>query len=324
MDYALLRSWLGLPDGPWPPDHHTLLGLGAGPCDPAAVEALALARMDRLRPHQLLHPELVTEGMNRLAQALIGLTEPRTAASGSSFPLATVRDEQGDTGEHSPVSPDASPTLEIPFEPGLVPPEVGPPDDAPGSLRELIWEAERLPGAPSVPTAAVVEPPWRPPTRRHLFARLAAVRKLLAAWRKLGVALGDPTDPLTHPDRILALLGAAEEVRALLARVPVVGNVGRPGGVVVAVLRQPFVLHTVRLLLPDQRRAIATDWARAERALAREYDRLRASVQTVRGFRRVRRRRVAWWRVVRHPVTVLAALTVVAVVLAFLRVRRGG
>src|SRR5262245_6776032 len=32
--------------------------------------------MDLLRRHQLLHPELVTTGMNRLAQALICLTDP--------------------------------------------------------------------------------------------------------------------------------------------------------------------------------------------------------------------------------------------------------
>jgi hypothetical protein len=35
-----------------------------------------MQKMDRLRHHQLLHPELVTSGMNRLAQALITLTDP--------------------------------------------------------------------------------------------------------------------------------------------------------------------------------------------------------------------------------------------------------
>lgn len=76
MDYTLLRSWLGLPPGPWPPDHYTLLGLPPGVGDPAAVESRVMERMDLLRRNQLLHPELVTEGMNRLAQALITLTDP--------------------------------------------------------------------------------------------------------------------------------------------------------------------------------------------------------------------------------------------------------
>src|SRR5580658_10263591 len=76
VDFSPLRLWLGLPQGPWPPDHYTLLGLPTGHCDPPLLEDLVLARMELLRPHQLLHPELVTEGMNRLAQALICLTDP--------------------------------------------------------------------------------------------------------------------------------------------------------------------------------------------------------------------------------------------------------
>ena len=76
MDYSQIRSWLGLPPGPWPPDHYTLLGLAPGRSDPAAVEPRVLERMDLLRRRQLLQPELVTEGMNRLAQALIVLTDP--------------------------------------------------------------------------------------------------------------------------------------------------------------------------------------------------------------------------------------------------------
>ncbi|MFO0800729.1 MAG: hypothetical protein U0804_24960 [Gemmataceae bacterium] len=82
MDVALLRSWLDLPpDADWPPDPNVLLGFPVGPVDAAEAEVRAIDRMDRLRPHQLLHPELVTEGMTRLAQALIAFTEapPRYA-----------------------------------------------------------------------------------------------------------------------------------------------------------------------------------------------------------------------------------------------------
>lgn len=76
MDVSLLRSWLELPAGAdWPPDPHDLLGFPPGPVDPGEAEVRALDRMDRLRPYQLLHPELVTEGMTRLAQALIAFTE---------------------------------------------------------------------------------------------------------------------------------------------------------------------------------------------------------------------------------------------------------
>ncbi|HYH63154.1 MAG TPA: hypothetical protein VD866_00500 [Urbifossiella sp.] len=76
MDVALLRSWLDLPaEVAWPPDPHVLLGFPPGAVDPGEAELRALDRMDRLRPYQLLHPELVTEGMTRLAQALIAFTE---------------------------------------------------------------------------------------------------------------------------------------------------------------------------------------------------------------------------------------------------------
>ncbi|OWK47126.1 hypothetical protein [Fimbriiglobus ruber] len=73
MDTHLLRTWLGLPPGPWPPDDRTLFGF-TDIINPADAERRALDLMARLRPHQLVHPDLVTEGMNRLAQALIAIT----------------------------------------------------------------------------------------------------------------------------------------------------------------------------------------------------------------------------------------------------------
>src|SRR5262249_35189657 len=47
VDHNLLRSWLGLPPGPWPPDHSTLLGPPLAPSDPAPPEPLL---PDRLWP----------------------------------------------------------------------------------------------------------------------------------------------------------------------------------------------------------------------------------------------------------------------------------
>ena len=79
MTTNLLREWLGLPPGPWPPDDATLLGFDPDAVDPTRVEAQALDRMARLRPHQLTQPDLVTEGMNRLAQAMVRLSSARPA-----------------------------------------------------------------------------------------------------------------------------------------------------------------------------------------------------------------------------------------------------
>jgi hypothetical protein len=78
MTYELICSWLDLPADCWPPDHYTLLGLQPGEVDAVQVENLVHERMDRVRRYQLTHPEIATEAMNRLAQALCCLTDPNT------------------------------------------------------------------------------------------------------------------------------------------------------------------------------------------------------------------------------------------------------
>src|SRR5262249_24516763 len=76
MSAELICSTLGLPVDRWPPDHYELLALPRGPADAAGVEAHVLDRMERLRRLQLAHPDAVTDAMNRLAQALVCLTDP--------------------------------------------------------------------------------------------------------------------------------------------------------------------------------------------------------------------------------------------------------
>ena len=125
-----------------------------------------------------------------------------------------------------------------------------------------------------------------------------------------------------RPARVLALVEAVAEVRPLLESLREV--VGEPGGLVAAVVAQPLVLQTFRMLLPDQRRALAIDWRSAEAALLREYARLR---ELVRSGRPVRRRSRGGWRVVgwlaRTPEFVLVALALAAILMAFLRYRGG-
>src|SRR5688500_9952169 len=76
MSHDLIRSWLGLPAGAWPPDHYQLLGLRPGETDVALIEQRARQRLDKVRCYQLAHPEQATEALNRLAQAYVCLTEP--------------------------------------------------------------------------------------------------------------------------------------------------------------------------------------------------------------------------------------------------------
>src|SRR6516165_6342633 len=81
MSIELICNALGLPPDRWPPDHYALLGLPAGDVDSAAVEERVLDRMERLRRYQLAHPDAVTDAMNRLAQALVCLTDPAAKAA---------------------------------------------------------------------------------------------------------------------------------------------------------------------------------------------------------------------------------------------------
>src|SRR5438128_7374589 len=76
MSHQLICSCLQLSPDHWPPDHYTLLGLDPREVESARIEHCVQERMEKLRRYQLTHAEQVTEGMNRLAQALVCLTDP--------------------------------------------------------------------------------------------------------------------------------------------------------------------------------------------------------------------------------------------------------
>lgn len=346
VDHSLLRSWLGLPPGPWPPDHYALLGLPPGSSDPAAVEVAALERMARLRQHQLLHPELVTEGMNRLAQALVCLTDPAARAAYEAqlgltpavveapsprppepppLPYEVVEKFPGPTALPPPA--DVTQVIEVAgssaLAPAPLPFEVVDDGPAPRPPYEVVPEP--------VVEALVVAPPrseWKPASRRQLYARLVRLRRLREAWEKLKPSLGDPREPLDRPVRVLAFLEAIAEVRPVLAALAgLVGEPWLPGGLVAAVVRQPLSLQTVRALLPDQRRAVALDWRKADEELARETVRLRELSRSGRKFRPRFRRRgraalaVGW--ALGNPETLLLALAAAVAVAALIRSSAG-
>ncbi len=109
MDTTRLSAWLDLPPGPWPPDARTLLALGPGPVSAADAERAAMARMAMLRPHQLVDPDLVTEGMNRLAQAMLAVSVAAPA------PLPVARPVAESVVTLTPVAPDPVDVPPIPL-----------------------------------------------------------------------------------------------------------------------------------------------------------------------------------------------------------------
>jgi hypothetical protein len=244
MSTDLICSALGLRPDQWPPDHYILLGLPVGDVDPAAVEGRVLDRMERLRRYQLAHPDAVTDAMNRLAQALVCLSDPAAKRNYD----ATLR------------------PMPLPQAPPLRVEE----DELPAAY----------PLAPAVPISAapVVRRPTPPAPRRddarqRLYHRVGAARRLLAAWREVGNYIGNPDRRPRRPAEAVEFVGTLLELRDRLAATaaPVIGLPSQAGALVAALARQPLPLTTYRQFLPEQRTALAADWRTGEERLAEEY-----------------------------------------------------
>src|SRR5438128_3358360 len=113
MSTELICSALGIAPDRWPPDHYALLGLPVGDVDAATVEERVLTRMERLRQYQLAHPDAVTDAMNRLAQALVCLTD---AAAKRAYD-ATIKPRPAAVKVSRPVEENAGPYDLAPAEP---------------------------------------------------------------------------------------------------------------------------------------------------------------------------------------------------------------
>jgi hypothetical protein len=321
MDAGLLRTWLGLPPGPWPPDDREILGLADGPADPATVELRALAQMDRLRPHQLRYPELVTEGMNRLAQAMIALTAGGDTGAAPPKPRKHVKKK--------PKPVDVLPDNLALSDSGVVVPVVEATAPAPVILdAEVVPVPEAAPvPAPAVPLdpgepVPVPEPPpgaaYIPADRRAAYRELADLRRLIRLWDRLRTTLAVPGEPFATPAKVLLLLEVADEIRTRGIQ-PFPTPAGRD---VVTILRHPLPLGLIRSLVPSQRLAVAKDWAQAAAEMRSEYDSIRRGLQRSvprRWTNRLVRGLGRWLRTNPEWLLVLAALGLL--VLGFARSR---
>lgn len=306
----LLTAWLGLPPGAWPPDHYALLGLAPGAGELDDIEARVLDRMERLRTYQLVHPDATTAGMNRLAQALVCLTDPVARAAydralGVAPPPFEVVDD-----EPLLVAEVVGPAYEVVEDPPPPPYEVVEEPAAPRYevVDEPPLEPEFVPNEP-VPAVA--------PERRAAYRRLAALRRATRAWEQLRPVMGTPSEALATPVAVLLFLRALNGARDALPRVAFA--LRGPGRVVAALSRAPNALHTLRILLPSQRAAVALDWRRGHDALRAARDRLRAAVRASRANRRRRAAADLVRAVRRTPEWVLAALALAVLLAALVR-----
>ena len=319
MDTDLLRSWLDLPPGGWPPADRELLGVEAA--TPELAERRAMQLMSRLRPHQLLHPDLVTEGMNRLAQAMLAVANHRPTVPPAVPPRV-------------PAPPGGlAPTLVMPKSSRTLPPAFGafdlaPTQPPPAAPRPATTEAKPPPAAPVILDAEVVEdepdapigfarfeqldePPAARPaspapaefaavpevelpdlplppglsgeSRRLVYRQVAALRELLRAWASLRTPCGNPREDFDTPGRVYGLGVAVAQFQAAL-RHPGYDADYLPllAPRVFAVFRQASPLAVLRLLSLPQRRLLARDWALGQSRLAGRELAMRNSLRRTR------------------------------------------
>jgi hypothetical protein len=279
MKKEMLCSWLGLPNAAWPPDPWALLGLQRGVYDLTVVEERVQDRLAKLRPYQLSYPEEATEGMNRLAEAFVALTQTGkpTAAQATVAKDETAtnlqtkldwQDETTQTKRHP--EPAAKPGDPILVAKPFAPPRKFVRGEIDRAL--LCGLAEHSEEATSnVGTIDAV------------IDRVEDTRKLLCAWERVGAQMkAAGKKPLKAGEHFTKHFATIAEV--LTSYPAFVGHPGKPGYRVAAMARLQIPLPVIRAMTPDQREAMLVDWEMGYQVLLMHRKFLR------RLFRKMRRR----------------------------------
>jgi hypothetical protein len=257
MDHELIRSWLQLPSGDWPPDHYTLLRLEPRETDVARIEHQVHERMQQMRCYQLTHPELATEAMNRLAAALVCLTDPdaKKAYDRELLSDQSASESISQAPTQTVTSAPASDGSDQRFSDWLTsPPPLRQPRDASplgpleGTSKETV-ENLILPGsdagdtatdaapvsslAPSSPTEGGEGSVRRTPraeeeflaklsrrglgSKAALYYQIARARQLLWAWEQVGKYLSRPTRFVSRPAEATDLIHHMAIIRELIS-----------------------------------------------------------------------------------------------------------
>ena len=347
MNHQQICTWLGIPDATWPPDHYRLLGLEAGEPNIQRIEEQVHSRLEGVRRYQLTNPELVTEAMNRLAQAFVCLTDPAAKQAydvelRGELGAPAVAVEEAPAGlswlhnasedlvplEDEPVPAVVEPVqefgeayhntklAELPLD--ATPPDIVIPEGLPPNVAAAV-ATEKL--DPAAAEASAAQARRGIGTKRTLYFRIARTRKLLAAWDQAGKFLAHPQRRITKPAEATDLIRALGRIQTLLRGFPpVMGQAGQPGYHVVALASQTAPVPLFQTLLPSQRDALAQHWEAGKKLLT-------AHCQFLRQEARARRNRSKFGRglraatsfVVDNPEYVLFALALLAITIAIAR-----
>lgn len=279
MNQEILCTWLDVPKSAWPPDPWALLGLSRGEHDMPTLEERVHARMTKLRHYQLSYPEEATEGMNRLAEAFITLTQtcvqkpapcvtPAQAAASAetiskdetsivSRTKVDWRDEPPPVRQETPSSPEVISNPELILEDEAAAGEVlvAKPFVAPTKSRLS------LPGAVVQELAEESdEATSNLATIEAVIERVEATRRLLHAWDKFGKAIHlmpKKTSARENEQFAKRLQTIADSMKTYPA---FLGHPGKPGYRVVVQSNFKISLATMRAMTPDQRDALLVDW----------------------------------------------------------------
>jgi hypothetical protein len=319
MGHDLICQWLRLPPGKWPPDHYTLLGLQPGEADIARIEMRVHERTEIVRRYQLTHPEAATEAMNRVAQAMVCLTDPTSKGEydsellASGEPSSTLHTADPANGESidplawlfgpwnsSAIATSSSTDPEAVADWQTQPPPSRLRLDAqlakPGSnLSSGLAGMASAVGSPSdsgsrtaQARSSAVE--WRGlNTRRAIYYVVGRTRQLRDAWERAGKYLGRPSRSVHRPADATDLMNQMRLVRELLPTLPpLLGEPGQAGCLVLSLARQPAIVPTLQKLLPSQRETLARDWQAGYDVLRTQHRFLHDQLRSRRGHGRGR------------------------------------
>jgi hypothetical protein len=260
MKPELLCTWLGLDKTTWPPEPRTLLGLARDEHDLAVVEKRVHDCMNKLRTYQLSYPEEATEGMNRLAEAFITLTEACSkerngaAANVKDAPRAEpdwraepppVRAEHAETPE--PMADDEDNDGVLVAKPFAAPSRPILRVIDPDLMRDLAEESDEA-------TSHLA-------TLEAVIERVEHTRRVLHAWDQLGKLLKKgPAKKVSVKEGELFQTRLDKVGQALRHYPPFLGQPGKPGYRVVVQARLKVPLAMVRGMTDDQREDLLFDW----------------------------------------------------------------
>lgn len=310
MNKEMLCTWLDLPKAVWPPDAWALLGLPQGDHDLPTLEKRVQDRMAKLRCYQLSYPEEATEGMNRLAEAFVRLTDacnkaaPQPPAPVPEKPPAPIlsKDDTSVTAKTKLDWHTAPPPVRNESAPS---PPARPPRDAKvPSNPELIVEEEATNG--EVLTAKPFVAPTKPHRREidakltrdlaeesdeatsnlgtldKVIERVEQTRRLLHVWDQLGKHLR-ATPRKTTTKESDAFAARLEKIAQAMQSYPAfLGQPGLPGYRVVVQARLKLPLAIVRAMSAEQRDDLLFDWQAARQLLLAHRKYLRRVFRTLR------------------------------------------